>query len=224
MYGDKSVYLNHTPLKQWKKKKGEELLAEVAEALKYDGHVLYSGNTDPKLVANMLKENQLVRTNAQKGKEKVYVERKFTEPQVFMASNKKFRQSNIYFHVPGEKLNAKDEAMASLFSKYFGTDMYSIVFQEIREFRSLGYTAYSYYSYDYLERKPGQLFGFLGTQSDKTLDGMTAFKDLIVNMPVRMEKFNASKEALLKSRASEYIDWNSSATPISTMCRVSMTA
>jgi predicted Zn-dependent peptidase len=34
---------------------------------------------------------------------------------------------------------------------------------------------------------------------------MTAFKDLIVNMPVRMEKFNASKEALLKSRSSEYV-------------------
>ena len=205
LHGDQSFYLNHTPLKQWKKKKGEELLAEVAEALKYDGHVLYSGNTDPKLVANMLKDNQLVRPNAQKGHEKVYVERKFTEPQVFIASNKKFRQSNIYFHVPGEKLSSQDEALSSVFSKYFGTDMYSIVFQEIREFRSLGYTAYSYYTYDYLERKSGQLFGFLGTQSDKTLDGMTAFKDLIVNMPVRMEKFNASKEALLKSRSSEYV-------------------
>ena len=209
LYGDQSVYLNHTPLKQWKKKKGEELLAEVAEALKYDGHVLYSGNTDPKLVANMLKENQLVHTNAQKGQEKVYVERKFTEPQVFIASNKKFRQSNIYFHVPGEKLSLQDEALSSVFSKYFGTDMYSIVFQEIREFRSLGYTAYSYYTYDYLERKPGNLYGFLGTQSDKTLDGMTAFKDLIVNMPVRMEKFNASKEALLKARASDYVGFRS---------------
>ena len=209
LYGEQSIYLNHTPLKQWKKKNGEELLAEVAEAFKYDGHVLYSGNADPELVVNMLKKNQLVRSNAQKGQEKVYVERKFTEPQVFIASNKKFRQSNIYFHVPGEKLSKQDEALSSVFSKYFGTDMYSIVFQEIREFRSLGYTAYSYYTYDYLQRKPGNLYGFLGTQSDKTLDGMTAFKDLIVNMPVRMEKFNASKEALLKARASDYVGFRS---------------
>ncbi len=205
LYGDQSDYLNHTPLKQWKKKSGEELLAEVAEALKYDGYVLYSGNTEPKLVENMLKENQLVRTNAQKGHEKVYVEQKFSEPQVFIASNNKFRQSNIYFYVPGEKLSMKDEALSLVFNKYFGTDMYSIVFQEIREFRSLGYTAYSYYTYDYLERKPGSLFGFLGTQSDKTIDGMNAFKELIVNMPVRMEKFNASKEALLKARSSDYV-------------------
>ena len=205
LYGNQSSYLNQMPLKQWKKKSGEELLAEVAEALKYDGYVLYSGNTQPKIVVNMLKENQLVRSNAVKGQEKIRVEKKYAEPKVFIASNKKFRQSNIYFHVPGEKLSLRDEALSSVFSKYFGTDMYSIVFQEIREFRSLGYTAYSYYTYDYLQRKPGNLFGFLGTQSDKTLDGMTAFKDLIVNMPVRMEKFNASKEALLKARASDYV-------------------
>ena len=205
MYGDQSNFLNHATLKEWKKRSGEELLAEVAEALKYDGYVLYSGNTQPEMLVSMLKNNNLVKSNTIKGQEKIRVEKKYTEPQVFIASNKNFRQSNIYFHVPGEKLSAKDEAMASLFSKYFGTDMYSIVFQEIREFRSLGYTAYANYRYDYLQRKPGQLFGFLGTQSDKTLDGMTAFKDLIVNMPVRMEKFNASKEALLKSRSSEYV-------------------
>jgi hypothetical protein len=205
MYGDQSTFLNHATLKEWKKRSGEELLAEVAEALKYDGYVLYSGNTQPEMLVSMLKNNKLVKSNAIRGQEKIRVEKKYTEPQVFIASNKNFRQSNIYFHVPGEKLSAKDEAMASLFSKYFGTDMYSIVFQEIREFRSLGYTAYANYRYDYLQRKPGQLFGFLGTQSDKTLDGMTAFKDLIVNMPVRMEKFNASKEALLKSRSSEYV-------------------
>ena len=220
LHGDQSTYLNHSTLKEWKKKSGEELLAEVAEALKYDGYVLYSGNTDPNLVANMLNDNNLVRSKAIKGRENVYVERKFTEPHVFIASNKKFRQSNIYFYVPGEKLNANDEAISSLFSKYFGTDMYSIAFQEIREFRSLGYTAYANYQYDYLERKPGYLFGFLGTQADKTLDGMTAFKDLIVNMPVRMEKFNASKEALLNSRASNYIGFRNMPSSVQTWVKM----
>ena len=182
--------------------------------------MLYSGNTKPEEVARMLRENKLVKPNAIKGQEKIRVEKKYPEPQVFIASNKKFRQSNIYFYVPGEKLNVEDEAMSSLFSKYFGTDMYSIVFQEIREFRSLGYTAYANYRYDYLERKPGHLFGFLGTQSDKTIDGMNAFKDLIVDMPVRMEKFNASKEALLKSLASNYIDFRSLPSSVQTWMKM----
>ena len=220
LYDYQSTYLNHASLKEWGKRSGADLLAEVAQALKYDGYVLYSGNTKPGEVARILKENKLVKPNAIKGQEKIRVEKKYAEPQVFIASNKKFRQSNIYFYVPGEKLNVKDEAMASLFSKYFGTDMYSIVFQEIREFRSLGYTAYANYRYDYLERKPGHLFGFLGTQSDKTIDGMNAFKDLIVDMPVRMEKFNASKEALLKSRASNYIDFRSLPSSVQTWMKM----
>ncbi|MCR5658118.1 MAG: insulinase family protein [Bacteroidales bacterium] len=220
LYVYQSTFLNHASLKEWGKRKGADLLAEVAVALKYDGYVLYSGNTKLEEVARMLKENKLVKPNAIKGQEKIRVEKKYTEPQVFIASNKKFRQSNIYFYVPGEKLSVKDEALASLFSKYFGTDMYSIVFQEIREFRSLGYTAYANYRYDYLERKPGNLFGFLGTQSDKTIDGMNAFKDLIVNMPVRMEKFNASKEALLKSRASNYIDFRSLPSSVQTWMKM----
>ena len=83
--------------------------------------------------------------------------------------------------------------------------MYSIVFQEVREFRSLGYTAYSYFSYDYLNRKPGNLFAYLGTQSDKTNEGVDVLHSLITDMPERMEKFNASKDALIMSRASDYV-------------------
>ena len=205
LYGEKSIYLNTTSLKDWAKRSGDELLAEVAEPLKYDGYVTYSGNQYPHVMVASIKAHRILPLKPLHRTETFRLETRFTEPQVFFAPNKKFRQSNIWFHVPGEKLSLEDEALASLFSKYFGTDMYSIVFQEIREFRSLGYTAYANYDYDYLERKPGLLYGFLGTQGDKTFDGIDAFSGLIKNMPERIEKFNASKEALLKSRASNYI-------------------
>ena len=205
LYGERSIYLNTVSLKEWSKRSGKELLAEVAEPLKYDGYVTYSGNQYPDVMVASIKAHHILPLKPLKREETYRLETNFTEPQVFFAPNKKFRQSNIWFHVPGEKLSLEDEAMASLFSKYFGTDMYSIVFQEIREFRSLGYTAYANYGYDYLERKPGMLYGFLGTQGDKTLDGIDAFSGLIKDMPERIEKFNASKEALLKSRASNYV-------------------
>jgi predicted Zn-dependent peptidase len=205
LYGERSIYLNQSSLKEWSKHSGNELLAEAAEPLKYDGYVTYSGNQYPHVMVKAIQAHRILPLKPIKREETYRLETRFTEPQVFFAPNKKFRQSNIWFHVPGEKLSLEDEALASLFSKYFGTDMYSIVFQEIREFRSLGYTAYASYDYDYLERKPGFLYGFLGTQGDKTFDGIDAFSDLIKNMPERLEKFNASKEALLKSRASNYI-------------------
>ena len=204
-YGDKSSYLDHSSIKEWSKRSGNEFLAMIAKALQYDGFVTYSGNQYPDVLAQSIKNHFILPLKPLKGEETVQVEKQYTKPQVFFAPNKKFRQSNIWFYVPGEKLNLEDEAMAGLFSKYFGTDMYSIVFQEIREFRSLGYTAYASFSYDDLERKPGYLYGFLGTQGDKTFDGIDAFSSLIKDMPERVEKFNASKEALLKSRASNYI-------------------
>ena len=207
LYGDRSIYLNRVKLKDWSKRRGSDLLAEVAEPLKYDGYVTYSGNQYPHVMVASIKAHRILPLKPLHRTEPYRLETQFTEPQVFFAPNKKFRQSNIWFHVPGEKLSLEDEALASLFSKYFGTDMYSIVFQEIREFRSLGYTAYANYGYDYLERKPGFLYGFLGTQGDKTFDGIDAFSGLIKNMPERIEKFNASKEALLKSRASNYISF-----------------
>ena len=205
LYGDKSYYLGKTPLKKWKKRTGDELINEVKKAHYYSGDIYFSGNIDNQDVIKTLEKYNIVKNNVVKTTKKVKVENNFTDNQVFIAHNKKFRQSNIYMHVPSVTLNEKDQAVSQVFNKYFGTDMYSIVFQEIREFRSLGYTAYGYFTYDVLKRKPGYLFTFLGTQSDKTNEGIDALRGLITDMPERLEKFNASKDALIMSRASNYV-------------------
>lgn len=83
--------------------------------------------------------------------------------------------------------------------------MYSIIFQEIREFRSLAYTAYGFYNSDVLNRYPGSLYCYLGTQSDKTSDALEIMCKLINNMPSKPEKFNTSKEALIRSNSINYI-------------------
>ena len=205
LYGEQSSFLNKTPLKQWKIRSGAEILNEVNDVFNYCGNIYYVGNNDNQEVTKALSRHGLIKDDAIKADKKVKAETRFTENQIFMASNKKFRQSNIYMFVPSEAPDVQDQAVSQVFNKYFGTDMYSIVFQEIREFRSLGYTAYGYFNYDYLNRKPGYLFTYLGTQSDKTVEGITTLRGLITDMPERMEKFNASKDALIMSRASNYV-------------------
>ena len=216
LYGEKSSYLAPTPLKQWKKRSGEELLNEIKAALNYNGEVLYIGNIDNQKVIEALQKHNLVKDDVIKADKKFKAEQKYDNNQIFFAHNKKFRQSNIYMHVPSEILNKEEKAVAMVFNKYFGTDMYSIVFQEVREFRSLGYTAYSYYMTDYLNRKPSMLFAFLGTQSDKTNEGIDVLRGLITDMPERIEKFNASKDALIMSRASDYVSFRSIPSTVST--------
>lgn len=209
LYGDKSSYLAKTPLKQWKKRSGEELLKEVKDALNYNGEVLFIGNIDNQKVIEALEKHNLVKNDVIKADKKFKADKKYTDNQVFFAHNKKFRQSNIFMYVPSEILSKQDKAVSQVFNQYFGEDMYSIVFQEVREFRSLGYTAYGYFTYDYLNRKPGNLFTYLGTQSDKTNEGIDVLRGLITDMPERLEKFNASKDALIMSRASDYVEFRS---------------
>jgi len=216
LYGEKSSYLTPSPLKQWKKRSGDDLLYEVETALQYNGEVYFIGNIDNQTVIEALKKHNLIKDDAIKAEKKFKAEKNFTDNQVFIAHNKKFRQSNIFMFVPSETLNQRDKAVSNVFNKYFGTDMYSIVFQEVREFRSLGYTAYSYFMYDYLNRKPGNLFAFLGTQSDKTNEGIDVLRGLITDMPERLEKFNASKDALIMSRASDYVGFRAMPATVST--------
>ncbi len=207
LYGDKSSFINKTPVKTWAKRSGDEILNDMRNVFNYSGNIYFVGNIDFKEVADALLKHNIIKDDANIVKKGFIAEKRFDDNQIFIATNKKFRQSNIFMYVPGEILSEKDKAVAQVFNKYFGTDMYSIVFQEIREFRSLGYSAYGYFNYDYLNRKPGFLFTYLGSQSDKTNEGIEVMHGLITDMPERIEKFNASKDALIMSRSSDYISF-----------------
>ena len=70
-----------------------------------------------------------------------------------------------------------------------------------------GYAAYSRYMYDYLDRKPSFLYAFLGTQSDKTIEGIDAMRSLITDIPQKTDKFATAKESLLTLKQSNYVDF-----------------
>ena len=73
--------------------------------------------------------------------------------------------------------------------------MNAIVFQEMREKRSLAYSAQSYYA------TPSDKDGYftnaaiIATQNDKLIDAMNAFNELFDQMPVAEANFNMAKEA-----------------------------
>lgn len=207
IYGNNSTYLSKTSLEEWKKRSGEELLGEAKNVFNFNGNIYFSGNIDNQEVINSINKHELIKNDATIAEKRIIKDVKLTKDQVFISSNKKLRQSAIYMYVPGSYLSEEEKAVSLVFNKYFGTDMYSIVFQEIREFRSLGYIALGQFNQDYLNRKPGYLITYLGTQGDKTVDATTSMRNLITEMPERMEKFEVSKDALIMARASDYISF-----------------
>ncbi len=99
----------------------------------------------------------------------------------------------------GEKFDAQKAPVTSLYNEYFGGGMNSIVFQEMREARGLAYSAGAVY------RQPSDLdhteifLDVIMTQNDKLVDALTAFDEIINNMPQSPKAFEIAKENILSN-------------------------
>jgi predicted Zn-dependent peptidase len=83
--------------------------------------------------------------------------------------------------------------------------MNSVMFQEIREFRSLGYSTKAYVASSLLRLNPLYTYAYLGTQCDKTQEGVEAIRDLLVTFPERPEKVQPTIKNVVSSRNSNYL-------------------
>ena len=108
-------------------------------------------------------------------------------------------QTYMREHFRGEKYNTKNEAVMDVFNEYFGGSMNAIVFQEMREKRSLAYSAQSYYA------TPSDKDGYftnaaiIATQNDKLIDAMNTFNELFDQMPEAPANFQMAKDAQISA-------------------------
>ena len=215
MYGDQSEYINHATLDEIKKMKGEDLTKIIESMFGRDGYVTYVGNRNPKDVVELLRKHNLVRDDVTVMEKRIRKPHLFSADTVFYATNKKFLKSDIELYMPSSTFDYNaDRASCSMFNEYMGGGMNSVFFQEIREFRSLGYSTYGRFYYDRFNRRNAFFYAYLGTQCDKTNDGMEAMKELMVNFPEREEKFNLSRDYLISVRNSNYITFRNIPTQV----------
>lgn len=205
LYGKNSPYLTRLTAKEMKKLSGDMLLKSFDPILGSDGFVTYVGNMESKKVADIIKEVFLI-TTGDKRDRLVRPLKQYDKPTLFIASNGKFLQSNIYFYKSGKTLpDIKGQTNCTLYNEYMGGSMAGVIFQEIRELRSLGYSAYAAYQYDKLNRTPGYLMGYLGTQTDKTVEGCQAMGELLNAFPEKPEKFEMALTSCVRSSEADYI-------------------
>jgi len=114
-------------------------------------------------------------------------------------------QSEMMFVAKGAPFKAENMAVSVLFNTYFGGGLSSIIFQEIRESKSLAYSAWSNYSTASKKENSNYVMAYIGTQANKMPEAVEAMMDLMNNMPEAEEQFNAAKEATLKQLASQRI-------------------
>jgi predicted Zn-dependent peptidase len=97
----------------------------------------------------------------------------------------------------GNQFDAAKEPARSLYNEYFDGSMNSIVFQEMRESRSLAYSASGYMSrFNTKGYKPYIYVTQIATQNDKLIDATTAFEQIINDMPQSQPAFEIAKSAI----------------------------
>ena len=96
-------------------------------------------------------------------------------------------------------------ARAQVFNDYFGYNMSSIVFQEIRESKSLAYAAFAGYSNASEKEKSNYSYAYIGTQTNKLPEAVDAMMGLMNEMPEMEPLFEASKNSALKKIAAQRI-------------------
>ena len=128
-----------------------------------------------------------------------YAYRESGEKRVYLAE---YDANQLNMHAmfnSGLPFNEKTAAIITLYNSYFGSGMNSIVFQELREARGLAYTARANYSIPADLEHPSVFYYYIGTQNDKLIDALSAFDEIINNMPVSETAFAIAKESLISN-------------------------
>lgn len=199
-FKEKSSYIDRMSMKEIKDLKAEDLTAAFQEAKKYHAEIHYVGTIEKEEIAD--KATQLFNLVEKKNNSEspIYKEReKYSENTVFFVNKKKSLQSKIFFFANGKPFQIKDAAQIDAFNMYFGGGFSGLVLQEIREYRSMAYSAGARYSVPDIKNKNVDFIGYIGTQADKTIEALEIFTGLVREMPAKEERMEMIKDYLIQS-------------------------
>ena len=133
----------------------------------------------------------------------VYGRRVPAETTVYFVPQRGAVQTQLWFAVEGTPVQRADRPAADAFEAYFGGGMAGLVFQEVREFRALAYSAHARYERDEELVQRGQLVAHVGCQADKTLEAVDVMLELITKMPEHRDRIDLVRASLVRGQETE---------------------
>jgi len=202
IWGNQSAYLTRPTVKEVKKMSSELLINQIKDAVGVETNVFYTGITPKETVKALVKKNFIISKKLRDSNSPYVWDKKLSEENtIYFHNDKKAVQSQIYIIIDGQVMNEKDRNMSNIFNKYFG-GMSGLIFQEIREFRSLAYSARGGYRKPFFFDKTGRYEGYMGTQADKTIDAIETYMNLLSEMPEKANRMEGIKSGMLQSLTS----------------------
>ncbi|MCH3885255.1 M16 family metallopeptidase [Tenacibaculum aquimarinum] len=202
-YGENSRLRDIMQIDELKAINPEELVSIVKDMKNYKQRVFYYGKDVDAVVASLNSSHKIFGDLKEYPEAKKYEETE-TGGNVFF-TNYDMVQTEMMFLAKGEPFKAENLAASTLFNTYFGSGLSSIVFQEIRESKSLAYSAFASYSNASKKGDSNYVMAYVGTQANKLEQAVDAMMDLMNNMPEAEKQFNAAKASTLKKIAAQRI-------------------
>lgn len=200
IYGENSKYLRRMTVREVRRMNCNSLLDLLSQTIELPYHIHYSGSLDMRYVEKVISNSLKLNTKPSNNEIPVLIPReKISENKILFVDDSRSLQSRIYFYIEGEKIDGREIALMNAFNRYFGTGMTSLIFQEIREFRSMAYAAYGRFLQGNHLEQPGYLQVFVGTQADKTAEAVETVHQLITDMPRRENRVDQIRTALIQS-------------------------
>jgi predicted Zn-dependent peptidase len=176
--------------------KATDLVTLIRELKSNPHEVFYYGQRDMESLKNTVAAMHKMQADFETvPAPRVFIPRDNKESEVYFADYKQV-QASIYWLNKGGIYNPADEPMVAAFNQYFGGDMSSVVFQNIREAKALAYSTFAGFSVPVYKDRNYTSMAFIGTQADKFHDAIAAMNDLLNKMPADENVFALAKESL----------------------------
>lgn len=201
VFGENSPLRNELSNEQLSKLNSAKLLSEFKKVLSYKNEVLYYGSMSQKVITEEL--NKIVKTELSELPAFKSFERLEMKKNKVFVLDYDLKQADILMLSKGGVFNREELTTAKVFNEYYGGGMASVVFQEIREKKALAYSSFAAYTSARDTVKPQYTFGYLGTQTDKSIEAIEAMLALLKDMPVDTLRFDQCKLSLKQKIASE---------------------
>ncbi|QMU64303.1 MAG: insulinase family protein [Flavobacteriaceae bacterium] len=202
-YGEESPLRDIMQMDELKAIDPEDLVSLIKDMKNYQQRVFYYGKDIDAAVASLNTEHKIFGDLKEYPFKKEYKETE-TGGNVFF-TDYDMVQTEMLFLAKGAPFKPENMAASTLFNTYFGSGLSSIVFQEIRESKSLAYSAFASYSNASEKDSPNYVMAYVGTQANKLEQAVDAMMELMNDMPEAEKQFNAAKESTLKKLAAQRI-------------------
>ena len=207
-YGERSSYLKQLSRKEVKALKNEDLMALFRELQQYDCELFYCGRQPIEYVAAQAQQalplSQCTKPQADTFRPFL----KYDEPVVYFYHVPKSRQNYIVSYDAIGALPTQEERVKfKLWDEYFGGGMSSVLFQNVREFRSLAYATGGSAFTTSLAQHSDASQGYVtvtGTQADKTLEALSTVDSLLRQLPMKENNLEAARQSVLNDIQNNY--------------------